>query len=40
MKETDASNHAIAGILAQYHIVTVANQVHPVEYNAKTLCAS
>ena len=35
--ETDASNHAIAGILSQYHIVNRAKQLHPVEYHVKTL---
>jgi len=35
--ETDASNHAIAGILSQYHIVNGAKQLHPVAYHAKTV---
>ena len=38
--ETDASNQAIAGILSYYHIVNVANQLHRVEYHAKTLSAA
>ena len=39
MLETDASDLAIAGILAQYHIVNGANQLHPIEYHTKTLSA-
>ena len=35
--DTDASNQAIAGILSQYHFGNRCKQLHPVEYNAKTL---
>ena len=38
--ETDASNQAIAGILSQYHIVNGCQQLHQVEYHAKTLSAT
>ena len=40
MRETDASNQAIAGILSQYYSVNGAKQLHHIEYHAKTLSAS
>ena len=38
--ETDASNQAIAGILSQYHVVNGCKQLHPVEYQPKTLSST
>ena len=38
--ETDASNEAIPGILSQYYDVNGCKQLHPVEYNAKTLSST
>ena len=38
--ETDASSQVITIILSQYHIVKWCKQLHPVEYKAKTVCAT
>ena len=36
---TDDSNQAIAGIVSLHHIVNGGKQLHPVEYDVKTLSA-
>ena len=38
--ETDVSNLAIAGILAQYHVVNRCKQLYPVAYHATILSAT
>ena len=38
--ETDASNQAIAGILSRYHFANGYKQLHPVEYQGKTLSST